>query len=612
MCYFGLNIFFYSFFFVTLAADMRTILFFLFLQLLPMPSPAASYTLKRVSVHDPSVVWDATTSSYYIFGSHRAVAKSANLMVWNTITVPWATATSSSAANVNAFTTPQVEKVKKGDEEISFVFNAMAWSKRGSTNYDINGNMWAPDVIWNKAMQKWCMYLSINGDNWYSSIILLTSDKITGPYRYQAPVVMSGFKSGTDYKDTDLEIVLGTQSSLPSRYNVGNNWGRRYPNCIDPCVFYDEDGKLWMSYGSWSGGIYMLELDEETGLRDYNVTYTLKGSGDGITVDPYFGKKIAGGYYSSGEASYIEYIGGYYFLFVTNGGLAAGGVAGDYNNGGYQMRVYRSTKPDGPYVDAKGSAALYSSYLLNFGANENDGNRGVNIFGAYTSWGYRATGDYGERSQGHNSIIAAADGRTYLVYHTRFQNRGEGHEVRVHQVFQNKYGWLVAAPFEYTGEQVKSADIATTQQIATNRIAGKYKLLIHKYKLDHTKKETLSPTDIELNSDGTISGDATGTWSIEDSTSYITIKLGSTTYQGVMIEQTMEPTDKKVPAFTALASSTGVTIWGYQTEAATGVTAITVDKDLSNDAVYDLSGRRISSPQHRGIYIRNGKKYVKP
>ena len=95
----------------------------------------------------------------------------------------------------------------------------------------------------------------------------------------------------------------------------------------------------------------------------------------------------------------------------------------------------------------------------------------------------------GERSQGHNSIIAAEDGRTYLVYHTRFQNRGEEHQVRVHQVFQNVDGWLVAAPFEYTGEQVKSADIATTQQIATDNIAGDYQLLIHPYKLNHMKKE---------------------------------------------------------------------------------------------------------------------------
>ena len=519
--------------------------------------------LKRVAVHDPSVVWDPSTSNYYIFGSHRAAARSTNLMTWVSFTAPWATATSTNAANNVAFTTPQVTKVKKGGVEVDFAFDAQAWSKRGSASYSVDGNMWAPDVIYNKQMQKWCMYLSINGDNWYSSIIMLTADKITGPYRYQAPVVISGFHTGNAYKDTDLEIVLGAQSSLPSRYAVGNKWGNRYPNCIDPCVFYDESGKLWMSYGSWSGGIWMLELDEATGLRDYDVTYTLTGSGDGITVDPYYGKKIAGGYYVSGEASYIEYIGGYYFLFMSYGGLAAGGNASDYNNGGYQMRVFRSQQPDGPYVDAKNSSAVFNSYLLNFGAKESDGNRGVNIFGAYSEWGNQAVGNNGERSQGHNSIIAAEDGRTYLVYHTRFQNRGEEHEVRVHQVFQNEDGWLCAAPFEYTGERVKSADMASKQKVATEQIPGKYKLLTHNYKLDHTKKECSKPTEIVLNADGTISGAATGTWSVKAGTSYITVNIGQE-YKGVMVIQTLEPKNDQAPCFTALNAKTGVTIWGYR------------------------------------------------
>lgn len=392
---------------------------------------------------------------------------------------------------------------------------------------NVDGNMWAPDVIWNKAMKKWCMYLSVNGDNWYSSIILLTADNIEGPYLYQAPVVMSGFHTGTSYKDTDLEVAIGTQASLPGRYAVGSNWGKRYPNCIDPCVFYDEDGKLWISYGSWSGGIWMLELDENTGLRDYDVEYTLTGAGDGVTVDPYFGKKVAGGFYVSGEASYIEHIGNYYFLFVTYGGLAAGGVASDYNNGGYQMRVFRSEKPDGPYLDTEGKDAIFQSFMVNFGPQSKT-DRGVNIFGAYGDWGNMATGNLSERSQGHNSILAAEDGRTYLVYHTRFQNSGENHQVRVHQVFQNQDGWLVAAPFEYTGEQVKSADIATSQQIATAQVPGGYKLLIHKYRLNHTTKELVTPVEIQLNADGSISGSQSGTWSINEGTSYITITLGST------------------------------------------------------------------------------------
>ena len=512
------------------------------------PQTEGPSALKRVSVHDPSVVWDPSTSSYYVFGSHRAAAKCNNMMSWETFTAPWATATSTNADNVDAFTTPQVTKVKKGGVEYDLNFNALAWSQRGSATYDINGNMWAPDVIYNKKMGKYCMYLSINGEGWYSSIIMLTADQITGPYRYQAPVVMSGFRAQSSYTATDASIVLG--ETMPDRYAPSDNYGNHWPNAIDPCVFYDENGKLWMTYGSWSGGIFMLELDEETGLRDYDVNYA-----ESETSDPYFGKKIAGGYYSSGEASYIEYIGGYYFLFVTYGGLEAAS--------GYQMRVFRSLNPDGPFVDSKGSSAVYDAYQLNFGPTENDGFRGVNIFGAYDDWGFQTVGDWGERAQGHNSIIAAQDGRTYLVYHTRFQNRGEGHEVRVHQVYQNEEGWLVAAPFEYTGEGVKSAGIAAAQKVPTADIPGAYKLLTHQYGLDHAAKEYAAPVDVTLNADGTISGDVTGTWTIKTGTSYITIKIGSE-FKGVMVPQTLEPYDTKVPCFTALDSQTGVTIWGYK------------------------------------------------
>ena len=589
-----------------------------------LPICASAVSLTRVSVHDPSVVWDPASQTYYIFGSHRASAKTTDMMNWTAFTAPWQTATSDNAANKDAFTTNQTKSVKIGGKDVQFGnFDAHAWSAAypewrdaGRNAWNIDGNMWAPDVIYNKVLQKWCMYLSINGPKWNSSIILLTADNIAGPYIYQGPVVYSGFnvesKDEVSYKNTDLQLVIGEQTSLPDRYNVGGDWGSRWPHCIDPCVFYDEEGKLWMSYGSWSGGIWMLELDEETGLRDYDVEYELKGKDNGITVDPYFGKKIAGGYYVSGEASYIEYIGNYYFLFVTYGGLAAGGVKkGEdpnwYNIGGYQMRVFRSDKPDGPYKDMDGNDAVYNSYQLNFGPNANT-NRGINIFGAYKDWGNQAKGNNGERSQGHNSIIAAEDGRTYLVYHTRFQNRQESHEVRVHQVFMSKNGWLVAAPFEYTGEQVTSADIATTQQIANDQIPGDYKLLIHKYKLDHTKKEAVSPVDIQLNADGTISGSQTGTWKTEDGTSYVIIKLGSTTYYGVFVEQTLEPTDDKAVAFTAVTKN-GQTIWGYQTAASTGIEQI-VNRKSVNSKYYDLQGRPVTEPQRKGIYIQNGKKVV--
>ena len=273
------------------------------------------------------------------------------------------------------------------------------------------------------------------------------------------------------------------------------------------------------------------------------------------------------------------------------------------------MRVFRSEKPDGPYLDVRNTSAIFQSYKLNYGSTSND-NRGENIFGAYGDWGNQVKGNWSERSQGHNSIIAAEDGRTYLVYHTRFQNRGEIHEVRVHQVFQNEDGWLVAAPFEYTGEQVKSADMATSQQIPTSQIAGSYKLLTHKFKLDHTKSELATPVDVLLNADGTISGDVSGTWSVKEGTSYMTIQIGNDEFKGVMVEQTLEPTFDKAAAFTAVARN-GVTIWGYKPIEATGIREAKT-RPQQDDRIYDLSGRLVTTPLQKGIYIRNGKKYVHP
>lgn len=506
---------------------------------------------KRQSVHDPSVVYEPTSKRYYIFGSHRAQAYTTDLQNWTWFSSPWKVGSNNNASNANAFVTPKVTKVKKGGVEVDLpAFNAKDWAARTDASYNIDGNMWAPDVIYNPVMQKWCQYLSVNGDKWHSSIILLTSDKIEGPYEYQAPVVISGFDNGShSYKETDLELVLGTQTTLPSRYNTWvNTQILGMPNNIDPCVFYDEEGKLWMAYGSWSGGIFMLELDEETGLRDYDVTYSTT---DG---DPYFGKRIAGGYYVSGEGAYIEYIGGYYYLFMSYGFLD--------QKGGYEMRVFRSKNPNGPYTDGGNRSAVFTSYSLNYGPNA--AARGEKLMGPYSDWGFMPKG---ERSQGHNSVIDAPDGRTYLIYHTRFCDANktafEGHEVRVHQLFQNKNGWLVASPFEYNGETITNEDIKTKQPFAKEEITGTYQLLIHPFANDHNNLVQVTPVTIKLNADGSITGSKTGKWSIEEGTHYITLTLAGTVYNGIVYEETMDYTNMHAVAITTVSNG-GVSAWAYK------------------------------------------------
>lgn len=54
---------------------------------------------------------------------------------------------------------------------------------------------------------------------------------------------------------------------------------------------------------------------------------------------------------------------------------------------------------------------------------------------SYYKWSYL---DKGRVAEGHNSAVADDDGKAYVVYHTRFNDGTEGHQVRVHQLFTAK------------------------------------------------------------------------------------------------------------------------------------------------------------------------------
>lgn len=539
---------------------------------------------KRVVCHDPSIVIDDITNpaspTYYIYGSHLGRGKTTaaeNYQEWTVFKAGEenATATNSLFCNLSgnlvnysdAYTTHAVTSVKDhAGKTVTFGnFDAHGWQKKGNT---VKGMQWAPDVIYNKTMKKWCMYMSLNGDNWASSIVCFTSDNIEGPWKYQGPVVFSGFlgkyahngyAAADDWKNTDFTIATG-ETSLPERYNVGDKWGSFWPNCIDPCVFYDDQDNLWMSYGSWSGGIFLLRLDKSNGLRDYTYTYPYEVNGKAATSaaasanttsDPYFGKKIAGGYYVSGEASYVEKIGSHYFLFMSYGGLVS--------TGGYQMRVFRSDNPEGPYVDCNGTSAVFNRYLMNYSATAVD-NRGVLLFGGY-KWDPMSGA---EIAQGHNSAFTDKEGRSFVVYHSRFTNKGEGHEVRVHQLFLNDEGWIMAAPFEFDGETITNNDIATKASIADTEIAGDYQFLRHEYGQNTEAKAYETPVNIRLNADGTISGAENGTWERTAGTDYIALTIDDVVYRGVLVRQTIDYTNIPAIAIAALSSSSGSTTLGQK------------------------------------------------
>ncbi len=468
--------------------------------------------LSRVSVHDPSIVYDEENDMYYIFGSHRAWAKSEDLINWKTF-----------SNNIN--------------KNYKTIFaDAISWAKHGTDNYDISGNLWAPDVIYNEELGKWTMYMSVNSDNWYSSIVLLTADDIEGDWTYVGPVVYSGFTNKEEAEETDFYDVY-TGTDFPERYNEKRGKNHSYGlNAIDPCVFYDEEGRLWMAYGSWFGGIYMLELDPATGLRLASHTYETI---DDVS-DEYQGIKIAGGNVVSGEGAYIEHIGDYYYLFLSYGGLTA--------TGGYNMRVFRSEKPDGPYVDLTGDSAIPVS------GNDNINNDvGVRVMSNY-KWDYMK---YGYVAQGHNSTYCDENGNIFLVYHTRFTNQGETHSVRVHQQFVNEDGWLVTAPFDYTGECLS--------YVTKEDVVGEYAAMTHILKINYSGLKTVTTEDIKLNEDGTISGAMTGTWEFSENMGapYVTMTIDDVTYKGVFVKQRMDNSETVTMTFTLLGDNE-FNLWGYK------------------------------------------------
>lgn len=455
------------------------------------PEPPENPSFTDVTVHDPSVL--KVGSLFYVFGSHLASARTSDWLRWTQVT------TDTQPTGGNALVpNPQVEL----DE-------ALAWVGAG-------GAFWAPDVIQLPDGRYYYYYCIGRLDQPRAALGLAVSDDIDGPY-------------------VDLGIMLrsgagGQPDGIPS-YDA-----RIHPNTVDPDVFFDQDGKYWMVYGSYSGGIFILEMDPATG-------FPLPGQG--------YGKKLIGGQHSRIEGAFIVYSPetDYYYMFVSFGGLGA--------NDGYNIRMGRSRQPDGPYLDAAGNDLTnVSGAPGSLFDDESIQPFGVKVMG---NWrfvpveGEPAQSVTGYRSPGHNSAYYDPEsGKYFLVFHTRFAGTGEQHQVRVHQMYMNADGWLVAAPHRYAGETL------TLQH--RNQVPGDYKVIRHDKiisgQIRNSQLMTFEP-------DGRIAGAGTGTWRFRHDND-VTIVLDGETYRGIFSTQWDDENGTRVHAFSAI-SEDGVSLWGSRT-----------------------------------------------
>jgi arabinan endo-1,5-alpha-L-arabinosidase len=159
---------------------------------------------------------------------------------------------------------------------------------------------------------------------------------------------------------------------------------------------------MWCGWhGSYSGGIFIVAMDPATG-------FPKPGQG--------YGRHLLGGHHARIGAPYVLYNAQtrFYYLFTCFGGLDAAG--------GYNIRVARSRRPDGPYFDAAGHAMsqvkgnpdvpfddsriapygqkLMGNYQLVLAAGETG-----------TPLGYVSPGHY-------SALYEAATGQYFLVFHT--------------------------------------------------------------------------------------------------------------------------------------------------------------------------------------------------
>jgi arabinan endo-1,5-alpha-L-arabinosidase len=249
--------------------------FFLFVAATAIAAEDASAHFEPIAlqgdtyIHDPStIIKDG--DHYYVFGTGKGieVKSSPDLIHW---------------------------------AELAPVFpQPPAWTKTAVPEF--HGKFWAPDIV--RVDGKFLLYYAVSSWGRQVSAIGLATSPTLDP-------------SAPDYRWTDFGPVI--QSTNGSDYNT-----------IDPSVMLDEDGKLWLAFGSYWRGIYITQLDPRTGRRARD-----------HAVYP-----VAWNY--SIEASCLTKHENYYYLFVNWGSCCQG------TNSTYEVRVGRATHATGPYLDQSG------------------------------------------------------------------------------------------------------------------------------------------------------------------------------------------------------------------------------------------------------------------
>lgn len=495
-----------------------------------VPAGQAPHEYQNVVVHDPSIM-SAADGMYYITGSHMAGARTADFVDWEQLSM--------SVNDQKWFKDIQAE-----------LGEVMGW---GHTR-----TFWAGCLIQlkdgpyaGKYMMNYCV---CQGSCPQAAIGYAIADRPEGPYTDKGVLLYSFGSRNTekDYDKATWDLLRAAESGDVNAYvdvKAPNGEVIHYnsnfmPNAIDPCTFYDKDGQLWMLYGSYSGGIFVLKLNPD-------------GSIHREPGDDYYGTFLMGNYHTPIEGPFMMYSPetDYYYIFTSYGGLNA--------RGGYNIRVARSKNPDGPFEDPAGYSMLECKGIPGQTMGRQNAvieKYGLKLMGNFEFEPYGSEQNPSEAymSPGHNSAYYdAKTGKYYLIFHSRFKGTGDRYQVRVHQMFMNEDGWPVVAPHRYSGD-------IDGVKFAKKDLAGTWKFVNHGTR---TTGDITESSLLTLNADGTVSGAAAGTWEMKKKGDlhYATFVLDGLTYKGVFHYQYDPANHVNRLTFTACGTS-NATVWGSKAE----------------------------------------------
>lgn len=437
---------------------------------------------KVTGVHDPSIVQGKDFN--FMVGSHLDAAITTDYVEF--------TKYASGVKNGN----PMIPNVLEDMKE------ALDWAKTST--------FWAGDIIQMKDGKYYFYYSVCEGSSPLAAIGYAVSDNVEGPYENKGIIIKSG-KSGK---------LLSYEPDKNIQYNADI-----HPNAIDPTLFYDENEVLHMVYGSYSGGIFILEMDEKT---------KMPVSGQG------FGKRITGGKHTRIENPYIIYDEDtdYYYFYASYGGLGSGH--------GYQTRLARSKDVMGPYLDSKGQDILDIEKNVKVMFDDEAINEyGNKLMGDFIFKSDDSKLDLGYVSPGGGSVIYDNSiNKKMFVFHTRFPGRGEGHELRSHEIVINEDGWPLIAPLRYSG--VNHAKENTD-------IEGKYEIVVHNLQIKGDIQRS-HPLVIDKDDE---------TLNIKQAGSFIQMTYEGVVYKGVTLLQ-WDVSQKKMVKTITLQGEDNTTLWAIE------------------------------------------------